>query len=703
MAKGIEVAQAYVTIIPEMSGIQNKIANALDADTVGQEAGSKLGSGLASGISAVSGKVATAVAAATAAAAAAALAGVTALTKAAMEGFATYEQLAGGAQQIFNEMDFSRISADAQDAYRTMGLSANDYLEQINQVGAAFSATMGDERGYETAKRGMQAISDYASGTGRNLNELNQKYQMITRSTSSYQSIADQFAGILPATSADFLEQAQAAGLLSGEYTKLTEVPVAEYQQAVTAMLEKGVDSLGLTGNTAREATETITGSIGMLKASWSNFVTELGKDDADLEARTDELVDSVIAVAENVIPRVGLIVARIGTQLPGMIAGLAPKVGAAVSSLLDQVTGGTFGRVMEKLGPTFSKLSAAVSGVTASFEPLMPVIQHIGETIGTILLTAVDYLIIALDNVAPIISALGDALGAVGEVALPVLSTALDVVSGALSGITPVVETLAQFLSTSVTTAIESVTTALQFLSDLLQPVLDTVSQIAQVIGEKLSWLLDMFGLTTSEASSDVDGMDSSVSTSVDNMAGKVDTAMRRAYSSTSSQMGAAASTAETESTRIEDAWDKDYTMKLDAEAETYSAESTLSSLFNGWNGTVISFFANLIGASGFGSSGGAFASGAIIKHADGFIVDKPGRGVDITRHIAGEAGGEAIIPLTNKQYVAPFAKTVADFINPTGVTVTGNTFYVRQESDIRAVAIEINRMAQRERGSKL
>ena len=131
-------------------------------------------------------------------------AAIVGLTKSAVESFAEYEQLAGGAQKIFNDMDYSRIAQDAQNAYKELGLSANQYLAVINDVGATFAATMGDEAGYEAAKTGLKAISDYASGTGKNVDELSQKFTLITRSTSSYQSIADQFSGILPATSAGF-------------------------------------------------------------------------------------------------------------------------------------------------------------------------------------------------------------------------------------------------------------------------------------------------------------------------------------------------------------------------------------------------------------------------------------------------------------------------------------------------------------------
>lgn len=187
------------------------------------------------------------------------------------------EQLAGGVEKIFNEMDYDKIKKDASEAYKTMNLSASDYLRMINTVGATFSETMGDEKGYNVAKKGLQAISDYASGTGADINTLNDKYKMISRSTSSYLSIADQFAGILPQTTDDFLKQAQASGFLSDKYKKLTEVPVAEYQEAITNMIERGVDKMGLLGNTTAESTQTMTGSLAMLKTSWDNFLSGTG------------------------------------------------------------------------------------------------------------------------------------------------------------------------------------------------------------------------------------------------------------------------------------------------------------------------------------------------------------------------------------------------------------------------------------------
>ena len=267
------------------------------------------------------------------AAVATAAAGITALTTAAVNSFAEYEQLAGGAQKIFDQMDYSKIANDANNAYKELGLSANQYLSVINDVGATFAATMGDEAGYEAAKTGLKAISDYASGTGKNVDELSQKFTLITRSTSSYQSIADQFSGILPATSAGFLEQAQAAGILSDSYTQLTEVPIDEYQSAVSQMLEQGVKDLGLYNNTMNEAFSTLSGSLSMAKGAWSNLVTGLADDSADLDMLIGNFVESVGAVATNLIP-------KISTALNGaskLVRDLIPVIVQEIPVLIEE------------------------------------------------------------------------------------------------------------------------------------------------------------------------------------------------------------------------------------------------------------------------------------------------------------------------------------------------------------------------------
>ena len=320
----------------------------------------------------------------------------------AFNNYADFEQLSGGVEKIFDQADISGIFEDANNAYRELNMSANEYLAAINQTGAAFAQTMGDQKGYETAKRGMQAIADYASGTGRDITELNDKFSLITRSTSSYMSIADQFAGILPATSKDFLAQAQAAGYLSDEYKSLTDVPIAEYQEAISLMLEKGVDDMGLLGNTAKESMSTLSGSINMAKSAWQNFLTGIFDENADLGALGAQLFDSLSAVVSNVAPRIGTLVSNLlgeslGADITGALSGIMDFVSGTVlpfvSGIADQVIpvvsqiAAYIGEAMPAIQPIIGAAMGAIEGVFGTVWPIISgiVVDAVG-TISTII-----------------------------------------------------------------------------------------------------------------------------------------------------------------------------------------------------------------------------------------------------------------------------------------------------------------------------
>ena len=262
-------------------------------------------------------------------------AGAATLAKSSVESFATFEQVSDGARKIFNEVDYQKMAGDAFSAFKDLNLSANEYFASIVDAGAGFAASMGDKKGYETARRGMIAVSDYAAATGKDINLLNQKFGMISRSAGSYLTIADQFNGLLPQTKEEFLEQAQAAGLLSTEYEKLNAVPIAEYQAALVAMMEKGTENMGIAGKTAEESLSTIQGSLNMTKAAWENLLTGLADPDVDLKQQTDNLLESLLGeynedgvrqggLVKNIVPRFKEALIQIGPALKELIPELA-------------------------------------------------------------------------------------------------------------------------------------------------------------------------------------------------------------------------------------------------------------------------------------------------------------------------------------------------------------------------------------------
>lgn len=341
----------------------------------------------------------------------AASAAIVGLTTQAVNSFAEYEQLAGGAQKIFNDMDFSKIASDANNAYKELGLSANQYLAVINDVGATFAATMGDEAGYEAAKTGLKAISDYASGTGKNVDELSQKFTLITRSTSSYQSIADQFSGILPATSKGFLEQAQAAGILSDKYKQLTDVPINEYQAAVSQMLEQGVKDLGLYNNTMDEAFSTLSGSLSMAKAAWSNLITGIADEQADVDTLMGNFIDSIKAVTKQIAPVVGTALNGIGKlikevvpvamqYIPQIIGEFLPTIGEAAIGIVTSIGTTIFDNIDQILEWGQQMLDTLLDGINSNTGDIASVVSQILTTFGSFILDNLPEIIMAGLNI---------------------------------------------------------------------------------------------------------------------------------------------------------------------------------------------------------------------------------------------------------------------------------------------------------------
>ena len=337
----------------------------------------------------------------------AAAAGITALTTQAVNSFAEYEQLAGGAAKIFDEMSQTKILDDARNAYKELGLSMNEYLSVINDVGATFAQTMGDEAGYEAARKGLQAISDYASGTGKSVDVLSDKFTMITRSTASYQSIADQFSGILPATSAGFLEQAQAAGFLEDSYKSLTEVPIAEYQKAVTDMLEKGVSDLGLANNTAMEAATTISGSLAALRSSWKNLITGIADSNSDLDGLMDDFIGSVKSATKNIMPTIGTALNGIGKliqevvpvamqYLPQIITEFLPTIGEAAIGIVTSIGTAIFDNIDQILEWGQNMLDTLLEGINSNTGDIASVVTQIVTTFGTFILENLPEIIMA-------------------------------------------------------------------------------------------------------------------------------------------------------------------------------------------------------------------------------------------------------------------------------------------------------------------
>lgn len=263
-----------------------------------------------------------AVAAKAAAAATAAAAGaVIALTKSAVENYGEYEQLVGGVETLFKD-SAGTVQEYANNAYKTAGLSANEYMETVTSFSASLLQSMGNdtEAAAEKADQAITDMSDNANKMGTDMQSIQNAYQGFAKQNYTMLDNLKLGYGGTKEEMQRLIDDANALNAAQGNYTNYTIESYADIVDAIHTVQTE----MGITGTTALEASTTIEGSVSAMKAAWGNFVTGLGNDNANISELSAQLIESVGTVAENVLPVVETVLKNIAQAVqedgPAMI-----------------------------------------------------------------------------------------------------------------------------------------------------------------------------------------------------------------------------------------------------------------------------------------------------------------------------------------------------------------------------------------------
>lgn len=327
---GAEIARAYVLVVPSTQGAQKSLTKELvpEAEAASHEAGTKGGAAFKSAL--------TTAAKATAAAMAAAVAGAAALVKSSLDAYANTEQLAGGIEKLFGTDAANTVLTNAADAYRTAGMSANDYMQQVTGISAALlKSGISAEEAAIKADEAMRQIADNANTFGRlSAEELGNVYSALARG--SYQ-VLDQLSlgyGGTRAGLTQLIRDANAYAKATGRAADLTVDSFADIVTAIGLIQEKQ----GIAGTTMKEAEGTISGSLSMLSASWRNFIAGLGDPNADLDKLIDNVMRSLDSAASNIIPTVDRIAKSLIKALPDLVRKVADWLPTALPTMLEAI-----------------------------------------------------------------------------------------------------------------------------------------------------------------------------------------------------------------------------------------------------------------------------------------------------------------------------------------------------------------------------
>lgn len=235
--------------------------------------------------------------------------GIKSLISGAIEGYGEYEQLVGGVETLFKD-SAGTVEEYAKNAYQTAGLSANEYMETVTSFSASLLQSMGNdtEAAAKKADRAITDMSDNANKMGTDMQSIQNAYQGFAKQNYTMLDNLKLGYGGTKEEMQRLIDDANALNAAQGNYTNYSIESYADIVDAIHTVQTE----MGITGTTALEASTTIEGSIGAMKAAYANFVTGLGNDNADISELSSQLIQSVGTVAENVLPVVETVLKNI-------------------------------------------------------------------------------------------------------------------------------------------------------------------------------------------------------------------------------------------------------------------------------------------------------------------------------------------------------------------------------------------------------
>ena len=362
---------------------------------------------------------------------------VAGLAKQSVEVYADYEQLVGGVETLFKD-SADTVIGYADIAYKTAGLSANDYMDTVTSFSASLLQSLGGDtaKASEMANMAIIDMSDNANKMGTSMDMIQNAYQGFAKQNYTMLDNLKLGYGGTQAEMYRLMQDAEKLGaVFNSEYSLSSKGTLeADFADIVTAIHTVQTE-MDITGTTSKEASSTISGSISSMKASWTNLLTGMGDDTQDFGKLIDNFVESVATVGDNLLPRISIVldgvVSLISNLAPKIIAKIPEIVGVILPSIIDSsraITGAII-NVLPQLFTTIigvlpSLVNNLVSNLGTFFTQNLPIIFQKGAEMLNGLASGLSQNIpTLLANVLPMIeqftATIGDNIGLVVDAGL--------------------------------------------------------------------------------------------------------------------------------------------------------------------------------------------------------------------------------------------------------------------------------------------
>jgi len=494
-----ELGQAYVQIMPSAKGISGSIQKQIgpEAESAGKSAGSTFGSRM---VTVVKGIIATAAIG-------------KALSASLLEG-ADLQQSLGGIETLFKD-NADTVKAYANEAYKTSGLSANDYMETVTSFSASLLQSMGGdtEAAAEKANMALVDMSDNANKMGSSMESIQ----------NAYQGFAKQNYTMLDNLKLGYGGTKSEMERLLADATKLTGVKydisnLDDVYSAIHAIQEE----MGITGTTALEAAETFTGSLAAMKAAFSNVLGNLSLGQ-DMQPSLQALAETTSTfLFNNFLPMVGNILKALPSAFVTFFQAVGPLFVQAGTDLLNNLGIGISGGMGSLLTSAMATISPIIGAFKTAFGQLPVLFQTIVSAITPIIskiataFTQLDFsglqslitaVVPAITNAFGVMMAIvGPAIDTVVNSFVKMWNAAQPLISVLAGALMPVLQVLGAFLGgvlkgvlMGISATFNTVTTVIGYLTPVISYLVDGFKSIVPALTSVAAWVGTVIGFFTS------------------------------------------------------------------------------------------------------------------------------------------------------------------------------------------------------------
>lgn len=454
--EGKQLAKAYVQIVPSTRGIQGSISQALggEAAAAGKSAGSSI-------VGAIRNAIITA--------------GIGKALSATLTEGADLEQSIGGVETLF-KTSADRVKAAAAEAYRTAGMSANEYMELATSFSASLlQSTAGDTaKAADIADMAMQDMSDNANKMGTNMEDIKNAYQGFAKQNYTMLDNLKLGYGGTKEEMQRLLADAQKITGVKYDISSLSDVYSAIH------VIQGELD---ITGTTAQEAATTLSGSFAAMAAAGKNVLAALTLGQ-DLGPALEALAQTFTTwLAGNLLPAVWNILSALPGALVTFVQALAPQLTAALLEFLPGLQAGMAQGLPQMLEAAGQMVTQLCTGIQAAFPRMI-------ETGGQALVQLISGLSAALPQLAQMgLELLSTLVNTLVQNLPQLLTTGGQALLTLLEGIS---QTLPQILPMAARTVLTMVTGILQNLPQILQAGVQVIASLIRGIGEAAPGIID-------------------------------------------------------------------------------------------------------------------------------------------------------------------------------------------------------------------